>query len=137
MMSRRPPQSESSPRRPRTIEESHEEWPESFGPRDRPIFCCLSAVSRCPLTHRYRSCRRTSPRSVTNWPSPLKAAQDAMAAKNYGRGHGEDQGKPRGLPEKTPYDNWVINTFLLKVYAAKSDMASEVPIIEKPGPKSQ
>jgi tetratricopeptide (TPR) repeat protein len=60
---------------------------------------------------------------------PLKAAQDAMAAKNYDEAMTKIK-EAQALPEKTPYDNWVINTFLLKVYAAKSDMASEVPIIE-------
>jgi tetratricopeptide (TPR) repeat protein len=60
---------------------------------------------------------------------PLKAAQDAMAAKNYDEAMAKIK-EAQALPEKTPYDNWVINTFLLKVYAAKSDMASEVPIIE-------
>jgi len=60
---------------------------------------------------------------------PLKAAQDAMAAKNYDEAMAKIK-EAQALPEKTPYDNWVINTFLLKVYAAKSDMASEVPVIE-------
>jgi tetratricopeptide (TPR) repeat protein len=60
---------------------------------------------------------------------PLKAAQDAMAAKNYDEAMSKIK-EAQALPEKTPYDNWVINTFLLKVYAAKSDMASEVPVIE-------
>jgi len=60
---------------------------------------------------------------------PLKAAQDAMAAKNYDEAMAKIK-EAQALPEKTPYDNWVINTFLLKVYAAKQDMASEVPIIE-------
>lgn len=60
---------------------------------------------------------------------PLKAAQDAMAAKNYDEAMVKIK-EAQAVPEKTPYDNWVINTFLLKVYAAKQDMASEVPIIE-------
>jgi tetratricopeptide (TPR) repeat protein len=60
---------------------------------------------------------------------PLKAAQDAMAAKNYDEAMAKIK-EAQALPEKTPYDNWVINTFLLKVYAAKQDMASEVPVIE-------
>jgi tetratricopeptide (TPR) repeat protein len=60
---------------------------------------------------------------------PLKAAQDAMAAKNYDEAMAKIK-EAQALPEKTSYDNWVINTFLLKVYAAKSDMASEVPVIE-------
>jgi tetratricopeptide (TPR) repeat protein len=60
---------------------------------------------------------------------PLKAAQDAMAAKNYDEAMAKIR-EAQAVPEKTPYDNWVINTFLLKVYAAKQDMASEVPVIE-------
>jgi tetratricopeptide (TPR) repeat protein len=60
---------------------------------------------------------------------PLKAAQDAMAAKNYDEAMAKIK-EAQAVPEKTPYDNWVINTFLLKVYAAKQDMASEVPVIE-------
>lgn len=61
---------------------------------------------------------------------PLKAAQDAMAAKNYDEAMAKIK-EAQALPEKTPYDNWVIDTFLLKVYASKSDMASEVPIVER------
>ena len=45
---------------------------------------------------------------------PLKAAQDAMAAKNYDEAMAKIK-EAQALPEKTPYDNWVINTFLLKV----------------------
>jgi tetratricopeptide (TPR) repeat protein len=68
--------------------------------------------------------------TVTNkLAKPLKAAQDAMAAKNYDEAMAKIK-EAQAFPEKTPYDNWVINTFLLKVYAAKQDMASEVPVIE-------
>jgi hypothetical protein len=52
-----------------------------------------------------------------------------MAAKNYDEAMAKIK-EAQAFPEKTPYDNWVINTFLLKVYAAKQDMASEVPVIE-------
>jgi Tfp pilus assembly protein PilF len=60
---------------------------------------------------------------------PLKAAQDALTAKNYDEAMAKIK-EAQAQPEKTPYDNWVINTFLLKVYAGKQDMANEVPIIE-------
>jgi Tfp pilus assembly protein PilF len=60
---------------------------------------------------------------------PLKAAQDALAAKNYDEAMQKIK-EAQAQPEKTPYDNWVINTFLLKAYAGKQDMANEVPIIE-------
>jgi len=60
---------------------------------------------------------------------PLKAAQDALTAKNYDEAMAKIK-EAQAQPEKTPYDNWVINTFLLKMYAGKQDMANEVPIIE-------
>jgi hypothetical protein len=60
---------------------------------------------------------------------PLKAAQDALAAKNYDEALSKTR-EAQGLPEKTPYDTYVINTFLLKIYAGKQDMASEIPIVE-------
>jgi tetratricopeptide (TPR) repeat protein len=60
---------------------------------------------------------------------PLKAAQDAITAKNYDEALSKIK-EAQGMPEKTPYDNFVINSFLLKVYAGKQDMANEVPIVE-------
>ena len=60
---------------------------------------------------------------------PLKAAQDALTAKNYDEALQRIK-EAQSQPEKTPYDNYVINTFLLKVYAGKQDMADEVPIVE-------
>jgi hypothetical protein len=61
---------------------------------------------------------------------PLKAAQDALAAKNYDEALAKIK-EAQALPEKTPYDNYVIGTFLLKTYAGKQDMASEMPIVEQ------
>jgi hypothetical protein len=60
---------------------------------------------------------------------PLKAAQDALNAKNYDEAMAKIR-EAQAQPEKTAYDTWVINTFLLKVYAGKQDMADEVPVIE-------
>ena len=60
---------------------------------------------------------------------PLKAAQDALAAKNYDEALQKIK-EAQSQPDRTAYDNWVINTFLLKTYAGKQDMANEVPIIE-------
>lgn len=61
---------------------------------------------------------------------PLKAAQDAIAAKNYDEALSKLK-EAQAVPERTAYDNYVINTFLLKLYAGKQDMAAEVPIVEQ------
>ncbi len=60
---------------------------------------------------------------------PLKAAQDALNAKNYDEAMAKLK-EAQAMPERTAYDNWVINTFLLKLYAGKQDMASEAPLLE-------
>jgi hypothetical protein len=61
---------------------------------------------------------------------PLKAAQDAITARNYDEALSKIK-EAQAMPEHTPYDNYVINNFLLKVYAGKQDMASEIPIVEQ------
>jgi hypothetical protein len=61
---------------------------------------------------------------------PLKAAQDALTAKNYDEALSKIK-EAQALPEKSAYDTYVINNFLLKVYAGKNDMASEIPLVEQ------
>jgi len=60
---------------------------------------------------------------------PLKAAQDALTAKNYDEALQKIK-EAQAMPDRTAYDNYVIGTFLVKAYAGKQDMASEVPVIE-------
>lgn len=61
---------------------------------------------------------------------PLKAAQDALTAKNYDEALSKVR-EAQATPDRNPYDNYVINTFLLRIYAGKQDMADEIPIVEQ------
>ena len=61
---------------------------------------------------------------------PLKAAQEALVAKNWDSALSNiktAQGEPG---EKTAYDNFVINQMLLFVYVQKQDFASAAPVLE-------
>jgi hypothetical protein len=88
----------------------------------------LSAVVVLPLTTvAVRSSEQ--PTVTAKLAKPLKAAQDALSAKNYDEAMAKLK-EAQAIPERTPYDNWVINTFLLKLYAGKQDMAAEAPILE-------
>jgi hypothetical protein len=61
---------------------------------------------------------------------PLKAAQDAINAKNYDEALSKIR-EAQALPEKTADDSYVINTLMLKIYAGKNDIAGAVPILEQ------
>ena len=61
---------------------------------------------------------------------PLKAAQDAITAKNYDEALAKIR-EAQGMPEKTADDSYIINTLMLKIYAGKNDMASAIPILEQ------
>ncbi len=61
---------------------------------------------------------------------PLKAAQEAITARNYDEALSKIK-EAQAMPEKTADDSYVINTLLLKIYAGKNDMANAVPILEQ------
>jgi hypothetical protein len=71
----------------------------------------------------------SAPTVTAKLAKPLKAAQDALTAKNYDEALSKIK-EAQAAPDRTAYDNYVINSFLLKAYAGKQDMASEVPVIE-------
>jgi Anaphase-promoting complex, cyclosome, subunit 3 len=60
---------------------------------------------------------------------PLKAAQDAMTAKNYDEAIAKIKEVQAQGGEKTAYDNFAMNIMLFQAYSAKHDMASAVPIL--------
>jgi tetratricopeptide (TPR) repeat protein len=60
---------------------------------------------------------------------PLKAAQDAMTAKNYDDAIAKIKEVQAQSGEKTPYDNFAMNILLFQAYTAKHDMASAVPVL--------
>ncbi len=61
---------------------------------------------------------------------PLKAAQEAITARNYDEALSKIR-EAQAMPEKTADDSYVIDSLLLKIYAGKNDMASAIPILEQ------
>jgi hypothetical protein len=86
-------------------------------------------VALCLISGAALAAEGSTPTVTNKLAKPLKAAQDALAAKNYDEALQKIK-EAQAQPEKTPYDNYVINSFLLKLYAGKQDMASEIPIAE-------
>jgi hypothetical protein len=60
---------------------------------------------------------------------PLKAAQDAMTAKNYDEAISKIKEVQSQPGEKTAYDNFAMNIMLFQAYNQKHDMASAVPVL--------
>jgi hypothetical protein len=60
---------------------------------------------------------------------PLKAAQDAMTAKNYDEAISKIKEVQSQPGEKTAYDNFAMNILLFQAYNQKHDMASAVPVL--------
>ncbi len=60
---------------------------------------------------------------------PLKAIQDALNAKNYDEALQKIK-EAQAAPDKSADDTYIINTFQLKAYAGKNDMADAIPVLE-------
>jgi TolA-binding protein len=60
---------------------------------------------------------------------PLKAAQDALNAKQYAEAVVKCK-EANAIPSKTAYDQFIINEFLLSAYAAQNNFAEAVNYIE-------
>ena len=60
---------------------------------------------------------------------PLKAAQDAMTAKNYDEAISKIKEVQSQPGEKTAYDNFAMDILLFQAYNQKHDMASAVPVL--------
>ena len=60
---------------------------------------------------------------------PLKAAQEAMTAKNYDEAISKIKEVQSQPGEKTAYDNFAMNILLFQAYNQKHDMASAVPVL--------
>ena len=60
---------------------------------------------------------------------PLKAAQEAMTAKNYDEAISKIKEVQSQPGEKTAYDNFAMNIMLFQAYNQKHDMASAVPVL--------
>jgi hypothetical protein len=61
---------------------------------------------------------------------PLKAAQDALASKNYDAALSNIKAAQAEPGEKTAYDNFVINQMLLFIYVQKQDFTAAAPALE-------
>lgn len=61
---------------------------------------------------------------------PLKAAQDALQAKNWGAALSSLKEAQTAAGEKSAYDNFVINQMLGFIYVQKQDYASAAPALE-------
>ena len=60
---------------------------------------------------------------------PLKAAQEAMTAKNYDEAISKIKEVQSQPGEKTAYDSFAMNILLFQAYNQKHDMASAVPVL--------
>jgi hypothetical protein len=60
---------------------------------------------------------------------PLKAAQDALAAKNYDDAIAKIKEVQAQAGEKTAYDSYVINALLLQAYGGKHDMPAMFAVL--------
>lgn len=61
---------------------------------------------------------------------PLKAAQEALVAKNYDLAMTNIKAAQAEPGEKSAYDNFVINQMLLFIYVQKQDFTSAAPVLE-------
>ena len=61
---------------------------------------------------------------------PLKAAQDALAAKNYDEAIAHIKEAQAVSGEKSAYDQYAMNGLLLQAYNGKHDTASVVPVLQ-------
>ena len=62
---------------------------------------------------------------------PLKAAQDAMAAKNYDEAIAHVKEAQAVPGEKSAYDQYAMNGLLLQAYNGKHDTANVVPVLQQ------
>ncbi len=60
---------------------------------------------------------------------PLKAAQDALAAKKLDEALAHVREAQGAAGEKTPYDNYVMNIMLFQIYQQKQDMGDAIPVL--------
>lgn len=60
---------------------------------------------------------------------PLKAAQEALQAKNYDEAIAKVKEVQAQPGEKTAYDNFAMNILLLQAYNQKHDMANVIPVL--------
>lgn len=99
-------------------------------PVHTPVKVAVAAMLAMSLLTGAASAAEGQPTVSAKLAKPLKAAQDAITARNYEEALTKIK-EAQAMPEHTAYDTFVINTFLLKVYAGKQDMADEVPIVEQ------
>jgi hypothetical protein len=62
---------------------------------------------------------------------PLKAAQDALAAKNFDEAIAHIKEAQAVPGEKSPYDQYAMNGLLLQAYNGKHDTANVVPVLQQ------
>src|SRR5579863_843674 len=62
---------------------------------------------------------------------PLKAAQDALAAKKLDEALAHVREAQGAAGEKTAYDNYVMNIMLFQIYQQKQDMGDAIPVLQQ------
>jgi hypothetical protein len=62
---------------------------------------------------------------------PLKAAQDALAAKKLDEALAHVREAQGAAGEKTAYDNYVMNIMLFQIYQQKQDLGDAIPVLQQ------
>jgi tetratricopeptide (TPR) repeat protein len=73
----------------------------------------------------------TGPQVSKSVAKPLKAAQDALAAKKLDEALAHVREAQGAAGDKTPYDNFVMNIMLFQIYQQKQDMADAIPVLQQ------
>ena len=93
-------------------------------------FAVLAVVMTCLVAGYAAPVRAADEPTVSReLAKPLKAVQDAMAAKQYADAIAKAR-EANGIASKTPYDQYIINEFLLAAYAGAGKYAEAADHIE-------
>ncbi len=92
-------------------------------------FAVLAVAVTCLVAGFVAPVRADEPTVSRELAKPLKAVQDAMAAKQYKDAIAKAT-EANGIASKTPYDQYIINEFLLAAYAGAGNYADAARHIE-------
>jgi hypothetical protein len=92
----------------------------------------VAAVVTLPMqTRTVLAAEAAGPTVSKQLAKPLKAAQEALQAKNFDAALTSIKAAQAEPGEKTAYDNYVINQMLLFIYVQKQDFSAAAPILEQ------
>jgi hypothetical protein len=98
-----------------------------------PLACVLSAavIALLGVSGTVLAADAAAPTVTRALAKPLKAAQDAMAAKNYDEAIAHVKEAQAVPGEKSAYDQYAMNGLLLQAYNGKHDTANVVPVLQQ------